>query len=120
VHGDDYPILSFALCVPAALRAPVNSTWPSVDAGLAVAPTAFITGWVLKLRREPELARDRARMAALAVAVLLRLQLAANYWALLYLVWVIPLVGLSVLADPIPAAQPTRRRFRRPVRSSPR
>ena len=43
-------------------------------------------------------------MAALAVAVLIALQLAANYWAFLYLVWVVPLLGLSLLADPSPAA----------------
>jgi hypothetical protein len=37
------------------------------------------------------------------VAVLISLQLAANYWAFLYLVWVVPLLGLSLLAEPSPA-----------------
>jgi Glycosyltransferase family 87 len=49
--------------------------------------------------REPELARDRTRMAALMVAILIALQLAANYWAFLYLAWVVPLVCFSLLAD---------------------
>ena len=65
----------------------------------------LIAAAVVKLRREPDLARDRARMAALAVAILLGLQLAADYWAFLYLVWVIPLVGLSLLAEPIPVTE---------------
>ena len=42
---------------------------------------------------EPELAHDRTRMAALAAAILIGLQLSADYWAFLYLAWIMPLVG---------------------------
>lgn len=65
----------------------------------------LITGAVIKLRREPDLARDRARMAALTAAILLGLQLAADYWAFLYLIWVTPLIGYSVLARPAVAEE---------------
>ena len=37
VHGDTYPILSYAAYAPVALLAPVSSTWDSVDAALGVA-----------------------------------------------------------------------------------
>ena len=35
IHGDTYPILSYALYTPLALVAPVNNVWNSVDGGLA-------------------------------------------------------------------------------------
>jgi hypothetical protein len=41
-------------------------------------------------------------MAALSAAILIGLQLSADYWAFLYLAWVMPLIGCSVLADPAP------------------
>jgi hypothetical protein len=59
----------------------------------------MIAAAAARLHRDPELAPDRARMAALTAAILLGLQLAANYWAFLYLVWVVPLLGLSLLAQ---------------------
>jgi hypothetical protein len=37
-------------------------------------------------------------MAALSAAVLIGLQLAGNYWAFLYVVWVVPLILISLLA----------------------
>jgi hypothetical protein len=55
---------------------------------------------VVKLRQKPELALDRARIAALAAAILIGLQLAADYWAFLYLVWIVPALCVSLLADP--------------------
>jgi hypothetical protein len=58
----------------------------------------LIAAAVVKLRQQPELARDRARMAALTAAILIGLQLAADYWAFLYLVWFVPLIACSVLA----------------------
>lgn len=57
---------------------------------------------LVKLRREPDLALDRTRMAALIAAVLIALQLAADYWAFLYLVWIVPVLCASLLADPGP------------------
>ncbi len=65
----------------------------------------LIAGAVMKLRLEPELAHDRARMAALVAAILIGLQLSADYWAFLYLAWIMPLVGVSLLADPVGAAE---------------
>jgi Glycosyltransferase family 87 len=59
----------------------------------------LIAGSALLLRREPELARDRRRMAALSAAILMSLQLSADYWAFLYLAWVVPLIGCSVLSE---------------------
>ena len=66
----------------------------------------LIAAGAVKLRREPELAGDRARMAALSGAILIGLQVSANYWAFLYLVWVIPLAGVTLLAEPALQAEP--------------
>ena len=66
----------------------------------------LIAAAALKLRRDPHLAADRSRMAALSGAILIGLQVSANYWAFLYLVWVIPLAGISLLADRVGAAEP--------------
>ena len=68
----------------------------------------LVAGAVVKLRREPWIALDRVRMAALTAAILIGVQLAADYWAFLYVVWVIPLVGVSLLADPILTAEGAR------------
>jgi hypothetical protein len=59
---------------------------------------ALIAGAAVRWRREPELALDRSRAAALAAAILIGLELSANYWAFLYLVWLLPLLCVSVLA----------------------
>ena len=71
---------------------------------------ALIAAAVVRLRRDPALAEDRQRIAALTVAILVGLQLVANYWAFLYLVWVVPLLAMSVLGQPagvtVPAAIP--------------
>jgi hypothetical protein len=88
--------------------------WGLQPAGEA-AVLALIAASVVRLRQDPELAEDRQRMAALSVAILVGLQLAANYWAFLYLVWIFPLVGMSLLGQPagvavsdeVPAALPT-------------
>ena len=70
----------------------------------------LIAAAMIKLRQEPHLARDRPRMAALSAAILIGLQLTAEYWAFLYLVWVLPLVVLSLLVDSRTAAQPVEAR----------
>ena len=44
-------------------------------------------------------------MAALCAAILIGIQLSADYWAFLYLAWVMPLIGVSVLAEPIPVTE---------------
>jgi hypothetical protein len=69
----------------------------------------LIAGAVVKLRQEPGLARDRVRMAALTAAILIGLQLTADYWAFLYLVWMAPLLCAALYADRTqgqPAAAP--------------
>jgi hypothetical protein len=57
------------------------------------------------LRQQPHRASDRRRMAALSAAILIGLQLSADYWAFLYLAWVMPLIGSSLLAGPAAAAE---------------
>lgn len=71
---------------------------------------AVAAAGAVRLRRDPTLAGDRARIAALAAAILIGLQLAADYWAFLYVVWVTPLIALSILAPGrgAPAAAPVR------------
>ena len=78
----------------------------------------LIAAAVVKLWRAPELARDRARMAALTAAILIGLQLTADYWAFLYVVWVVPLVCTALYADR-PQEQPDASRVTAPRRLDP-
>lgn len=85
-------------------RASPHTLWAVVGSvplqQLAQAATlALIAGAVVKLRREGTLADDRRRLAAIGVAVLLGIQISANYWSFLYLVWITPLLLLSILSD---------------------
>ena len=66
---------------------------------------ALIAGGSVRLWRDPELAADRVRIAALAAAILLALQLVADYWAFLYVAWVVPLMAISLLGEPAPHAR---------------
>ena len=85
-------------------RGSEQSVWSALPIG-GLQPLAqgcvlgLIAAAVVKLRLEPELARDRARMAGMVAAILIGLQLSADYWAFLYLAWLMPLVGVSLLAD---------------------
>jgi hypothetical protein len=63
------------------------------------ATIALIVGAAIRLRRDPALAADRARTAAVAGAALLGLQVAANYWNYMYLVWVFPFLAVSLLGE---------------------
>jgi hypothetical protein len=69
---------------------------------------ALVAGAAVKLRLAPELAEDRSRIAALSAAVLLALQLSSDYWAFLYVIWALPLIGFSLLREPaaMPVARP--------------
>jgi hypothetical protein len=72
----------------------------------------------VRVWREPDLARDRGRMAALAAAILIALQLSADYWAFLYLVWFIPLLCVSLFGAepaPAPAVAPVRAASPEPI-----
>jgi Glycosyltransferase family 87 len=66
------------------------------------ATLALVVGSMVRLRRDSGLADDRRRLAALAAAVLLGIQIAANYWNYMYLGWLLPLIVLSLLAEPSP------------------
>jgi hypothetical protein len=81
----------------------LTSLQPVAQAGVL----AVIAATAVRLRRAPALFRERHRVAALSAAVLLGLQLTADYWAFLYLVWIVPLIGMSLFADPAPAASRT-------------
>jgi hypothetical protein len=71
--------------------------WPQplVRAGVL----GLIAAAVVVLRRDPGLADQPARMASLMAAILIGLQLSADYWAFLYLAWVVPMVVLSLLSE---------------------
>jgi hypothetical protein len=68
------------------------------------AALALIVGAMVRLRSRPDWEGETARMAALTAAILIAVQLAANYWAFLYLIWVAPPLTLSLLSEPAPAA----------------
>jgi hypothetical protein len=87
-----------------AERRTLHSPWTLLDIewlqplGQA-AVLALIAGATVRVRREPALAGDPVRLAALAGAVLLGLQLTGNYWSYLYLAWVVPCAIVGLLAD---------------------
>ncbi len=89
-------------------RGSPQSPWAALGAqslqpiGQAVV-LGLIAGACVRLRRDPGLA-TRERIAALAAAVLLGLQVTADYWAFLYVVWAVPLMAFSLLSDPVPVA----------------
>jgi hypothetical protein len=61
------------------------------------ATLALIVGAAVRLWRDPALALDRTRIAALVAAVMIALQLSASYWSYMYFVWALPGVMLSLL-----------------------
>lgn len=67
---------------------------PLVQAGVL----ALVAAATVRIRRDPALAQDPARLAALSAAVLLSLQVAGNYWSFLYLAWIMPSLLTSLLA----------------------
>lgn len=85
-------------------RGSMQSVWgalgiPGAQPAGQACVLGLIAGSAVLLRREPHLAADRTRMAALCAAILIALQLSADYWAFLYLAWVMPLIGCSVLSE---------------------
>jgi hypothetical protein len=122
IAGVSLPLLGLLLALggpggPAAMvhsmsyqftRGSMQSVWGAL--GIAGAQPfgqgcvlGLIAASVVWLRRNPRLAADRRRMAALSAAILIGLQLSADYWAFLYLAWVMPLIGSSVFAGPAAA-----------------
>jgi hypothetical protein len=61
------------------------------------ATAAIVAGAAIRLRRDPVLASDRTRLAAICAVVVIGLQLSASYWTYMYLVWALPGVMLSLL-----------------------
>lgn len=105
-------------------RQSLHSLWillgiPSLQPLGQAAVLALVAGATVRVRRDAELAGDPARLAALAAAVLLGLELVGNYWTFLYLAWVLPCVVVSLLAEParapVAAAVPADAAARRPA-----
>jgi len=85
-------------------RRTLHSPWELLHVGSLqplgqAAVLALVAGATVRVRRDPALAGDPVRLAALAGAVLLGLQLAGNYWTYLYLAWVVPCALIGLLAD---------------------
>ena len=92
-----------------AERGSLLSPWTLLGAGGAqvvfqAAVIAGIAGAFMGVRADRALATDPRRMAALGAAVLLCVQLAANYWTYTYLAWVFPLIALVLLTPSRPPA----------------
>jgi hypothetical protein len=66
---------------------------------------ALVAGGAVRLMRDRDRADDRAGVVALAAAIMFGLQLSADYWSFLYLSWVVPLLVLSLLAEPARALE---------------
>ncbi len=68
---------------------------------------------MLHLRADPSARTDPVRLSAIAAALLLGVQLAANYWTWSYLPWVFPFLAVALLMgereDPALLARPNRR-----------
>jgi hypothetical protein len=78
--------------LPAALG--LTGLQPLLEAGAA---TIALAGAAV-LRSRPARAADPRRVASLAAATLIAAQLAANYWAFLYLSWIAPLLVLALFS----------------------
>lgn len=87
-----------------ATRASPQSLWAVIGSVplqqlVQAATLALVVGAAIRLHRDPALASDRARIAALCAAVVIGLQLAASYWTYMYLCWALPGLMLSLLGE---------------------
>jgi hypothetical protein len=85
-----------------AERGSLLSPWTLLGAGGAqlvfqAAVVAALALAAMRVWRDRALAADPHRMAALGAAIMLAVQLAANYWSYTYLAWVFPLVAVGLL-----------------------
>ncbi len=92
-------------------RGSMQSVWGALGISAAqpfgqACVLGLVVGSVVWLRQQPHRAADRQRMAALSAAILIGLQLSADYWAFLYLAWVMPMICFSLVADRGVVAQP--------------
>jgi hypothetical protein len=95
-------------------RGSLQSIWSALGIGWAqpfaqAGVLGLIAAATVRLRLQPALAADPRRMAAVSAAVLIGVQLAANYWAFLYVVWVVPLLSVSLLEPRVAVRQPLAR-----------
>jgi hypothetical protein len=75
---------------------------PLVQAGVL----ALVASAALRLRADSSIRGDLVRLGALGAALLLGVQLSANYWTWSYLPWVFPLLAVALFAPssaPVPA-----------------
>lgn len=85
-------------------RRTLNSAWTQLGIEwlqplAQSAVLALIVAATVRVRRESSLAADPARLAGIAGAVLIGLQLCGYYWTYLYLAWAVPCIVLALLAD---------------------
>jgi hypothetical protein len=76
----------------------------------------LVVAATVRMRIDTELATDPRRVAALWTAVLLTLQLAANYWTFMYLSWIAPLLAVALVSG---EGAPAGVRLSRPAQDSP-
>jgi hypothetical protein len=105
-------------------RGSPQSVWSVLDVpGLQMIAQAAVIGAVLAgaiyARRHPVVVEDPLRLAGLAMATLIGLELVTDYWSVLYLAWIAGLLPLSVLAPvPVPVAVEAMA-LRSPARAAP-
>jgi len=95
-------------------RGSLQSIWSALGIGWAqpiaqAAVLGLIAAATVRVWLAPALAADPRRMAAGCAAVLIGVQLAANYWAFLYVVWAVPLLSVSLLEPGVAVRQPLAR-----------
>jgi hypothetical protein len=112
--GDMVDAVSFQ-----AQRGSLLSLWAltgsdAAQVAVQAAVATLVVAGVAQVRRDPTFAADPRRVAALAAALLLGTQLAANYWSYTYLTWAFPLVALALLRAPRATPAQARRQALRP------
>jgi hypothetical protein len=60
---------------------------------------ALIAGATVRFRRDPSLAADPVRVAAISASIMIGLQLSADYWTFLYVIWALPLLNVSLFTE---------------------
>jgi len=83
--------------------------WYTFDVGwlqplAQAAVLALLLTFVLLLRADRAARQDIVRLSAIAAALLLGMQLAANYWTWSYLPWVLPFLLLALLLADSPTS----------------
>ena len=74
----------------------------------------LVAGASIMIRRDESFSGQPVRIAALVAAILIALQLSADYWAFLYLAWILPPLSLCLLGAPLTTGEALE-----PAKSSP-